>query len=74
MRQVLLIIVLLLSLLGCTDEAVNGGGGDQDQFSLTEFIQRLEATGDLTAKAVIASGIIDQLSDDNYPLTTLPYQ
>ena len=67
MKRVLLIMTLLLSLLGCTDEAV--GGGDVDQFSLTEFIQRLEATGDLTAKAVTASGVIDQLSDDNYPLT-----
>ncbi len=69
MKRALLVMALLLSLLGCTDEVVNGGSGEQHQFSLTEFIQRLEATGDLTAKAVIASGVIDQLSDDNYPLT-----
>ena len=54
MKQVLLAVALLLSLLACANETVDGGGGEQHQFSLTEFIQRLEATGDLTAKAVIA--------------------
>ena len=68
MRNVLLGIVLVFLMAGCAAKATDNGC-EVEQFRLTTLIERLAAVGDLSARAVIASGVVGQLSDDHFPLS-----
>ena len=71
-KTLLISLISMFILAACADGRGGGGGGsgggEVDQFSLTTLIERLAKTGDLAARAIIVSGVQDDLDDSNFPL------
>ena len=69
----LLLVSIMIIIPACSEEgAVSEPIGEQEDFRLTGIIEGLAAAGDLSAEAIVASGVLDELEPQNFPLTPLP--